>query len=132
MIMGSIDYSVKLSCPKGTAYSGSVTMDMTIYWLDTLVIDSQGQNIQSLRVNDHRIPVEHNGYFLRVDQKYLREGENRIVIEFSNNYATDGEGFHSFTDTDGKQYLYSHCEPAYARKFLPCLDQPDLKGTMSL
>ena len=57
---------------------------------------------------------------------------NEISILFSNDYASDGEGLHSFIDTDEKQYLYSNCEPANCRKWFPCFDQPDIKGSLEL
>jgi len=51
---------------------------------------------------------------------------------FVNDYVTDGEGFHTFTDTDSKQYVYTDFEPAYCRKWIPVIDQPDIKCNMTL
>lgn len=98
-----------------------------------LFVDYEGKQIHSLVVNGQQVSTIHfNNYFLLIKQHWLNKGMNSIKIDFSNPYATDGEGLHSFVDTDGQQYLYTHLEPAYARRWIPCLDQPDLKGKLSL
>lgn len=52
---------------------------------------------------------------------------------FINDYRTDGQGFHSFTDqVDQKQYVYTKFEPAFCHYVLPTFDQPDLKATWRL
>lgn len=61
----------------------------------------------------------------------LYKGPNTLVIHFENNYYTDGNGIHTFTDVDKKQYLYLQTEPYYANRVYPVFDQPDLKGTMT-
>lgn len=43
-----------------------------------------------------------NNYFILIDSKLLKKGENKINILFINDYVNDGEGFHKFLDTDDK------------------------------
>lgn len=73
-----------------------------------------------------------NRHFLLLPSQFLQQGNNKVTVVFSNAYCTDGEGLHTMTDTDGQQYLYSNLEPAYCRKWFPCLDQPDLKASLRL
>lgn len=58
--------------------------------------------------------------------------KNIVEIVYENEYANDGLGLHSFTDTDGKQYLYSQCEAFWCNRIFPTFDQPDLKATLKL
>lgn len=37
-----------------------------------------------------------------IPKNELKEGANTVSILFVNDYVTDGEGFHTFTDTDSK------------------------------
>ncbi|QPK82880.1 aminopeptidase N [Corynebacterium qintianiae] len=63
----------------------------------------------------------------------LTEGEHELVVTATSAYNRTGEGLHKFTDpVDGKDYLYTQFEPAYAMKVFACFDQPDIKATYSV
>ncbi|MFB7381372.1 aminopeptidase N, partial [Kitasatospora purpeofusca] len=56
-------------------------------------------------------------------------GENVLTVEADCAYSRTGEGLHRFTDpVDGETYLYTHYEPADARRVFATFEQPDLKA----
>ncbi|MGW4893935.1 aminopeptidase N [Kitasatospora sp. NPDC004240] len=55
--------------------------------------------------------------------------ENVLEIDADCAYSRTGEGLHRFTDpVDGETYLYTHYEPADARRVFATFEQPDLKA----
>jgi aminopeptidase N len=59
--------------------------------------------------------------------------QNELVVDADFWYSRTGEGLHRFVDPeDGQVYLYSHFEPAEAKRMFACFDQPDLKGTFTV
>ncbi|MGW2396616.1 aminopeptidase N [Kitasatospora sp. NPDC001664] len=55
--------------------------------------------------------------------------ENLLVVEADCAYSRTGEGLHRFVDpVDGETYLYTHYEPADARRVFANFEQPDLKA----
>ena len=55
--------------------------------------------------------------------------QNTLVVVADCRYSNTGEGLHRFEDPeDGQVYLYSHFEPAEAKRMFACFDQPDLKA----
>ncbi|MDH6578669.1 aminopeptidase N [Kitasatospora sp. MAP5-34] len=64
----------------------------------------------------------------RVTVEGLAE-RNVLVIEADCAYSRTGQGLHRFVDpTDGETYLYTHLEPADARRVFAAFEQPDLKA----
>ncbi|WP_091323903.1 aminopeptidase N [Geodermatophilus ruber] len=59
--------------------------------------------------------------------------ENTLVVVADCRYSNSGEGLHRFVDPeDGQVYLYTHFEPAEAKRVFTCFDQPDLKATYTV
>ncbi|MGY1697143.1 aminopeptidase N [Geodermatophilus sp. SYSU D00814] len=59
--------------------------------------------------------------------------DNTLVVDADCRYSNSGEGLHRFQDPeDGQVYLYTHFEPAEAKRVFACFDQPDLKGTYTV
>ncbi|WP_031075636.1 aminopeptidase N [Streptomyces sp. NRRL WC-3742] len=55
--------------------------------------------------------------------------ENVLTVEADCAYSRTGEGLHRFVDpADGETYLYTHYEPADARRVFATFEQPDLKA----
>ncbi|WP_033351385.1 aminopeptidase N [Kitasatospora aureofaciens] len=55
--------------------------------------------------------------------------ENVLTVEADCAYSRTGEGLHRFVDpVDGETYLYTHYEPADARRVFANFEQPDLKA----
>ncbi|MET8623027.1 aminopeptidase N [Kitasatospora sp. NPDC004669] len=58
--------------------------------------------------------------------------ENVLTVEADCAYSRTGEGLHRFVDpVDGETYLYTHYEPADARRVFANFEQPDLKAPFS-
>src|SRR5947209_6406674 len=58
---------------------------------------------------------------------------NLLVVEADCRYSNSGEGLHRFEDPeDGSVYLYTHFEPAEAKRMFACFDQPDLKAAVTV
>ncbi|PBC79826.1 aminopeptidase N [Streptomyces sp. TLI_235] len=58
--------------------------------------------------------------------------QNELVVEADCAYSRTGEGLHRFVDpADGETYLYTHFEPADARRVFANFEQPDLKAPFS-
>ncbi|SFP62140.1 aminopeptidase N [Geodermatophilus dictyosporus] len=59
--------------------------------------------------------------------------DNELEVVADCRYSNSGEGLHRFEDPeDGQVYLYSHFEPAEAKRMFACFDQPDLKGSYTV
>jgi aminopeptidase N len=57
---------------------------------------------------------------------------NVLTVEADCAYSRTGEGMHRFVDpVDGETYLYTHYEPADARRVFATFEQPDLKAPFS-
>ncbi|HSB99857.1 MAG TPA: M1 family aminopeptidase [Burkholderiaceae bacterium] len=78
-----------------------------------VTISSNGQSMQTRPVNGHLV----------IPPERLVPGENVIEIDFT---AGDGP-LHR-----GDDLLFTVFVPAYARRAIPCFDQPDLKGRWTL
>lgn len=136
-VRSGIKYDLFLNLQKGQKYSGMCDYNFKLADKDTVFLDFTGQNIHSLSLNSNLFkPSEissiwKNG-FLHLPKSELCFGENKLFIEFSNNYYNDGNGLHSFIDTDQNQYIYTQSEPFWTNRIFPIFDQPDLKGRLSL
>jgi aminopeptidase N len=63
----------------------------------------------------------------------VKVGKNKVEVFFINKYRFTGTGLHKFEDpADKEEYLYTQFEPFHAHRVIPCFDQPDIKGTMTL
>jgi len=60
-------------------------------------------------------------------------GTNELVVDADCRYSRTGEGLHRFVDPEDEQvYLYTHFEPAEAKRVFACFDQPDLKSVFTV
>jgi aminopeptidase N len=82
--------------------------------------------------------VRYDGARILIDLPETRPGvdgvaeSTTITVEATAQYSRTGEGLHRFTDpVDGETYLYTHDEPADARRVFPCFEQPDMKAPYS-
>src|SRR3954453_18236908 len=58
---------------------------------------------------------------------------NELVVDADCRYSRTGEGLHRFLDPEDDQvYLYTHFEPAEAKRMFACFDQPDLKASFTV
>ena len=127
-----LHYEVFFKFAKGDSYSGRITATFQLAKVGDLFFDAAVKSIDKVTVNSKTVEPKRNDRFLLIPPEALVQGKNEIAIEFTNDYRIDGKGLHSFIDTDGRQYLYSTCEPYHCNTMLPCFDQPDLKATWTL
>lgn len=135
----NLSYDVFFKLPKGTEYSGRVTATLDLVKASPdLFFDAAVNKITGLVINGKLLESESGYSHLRKDrhlsipEEHLKVGINTIEIHFEHRYSRDGNGLHSFVDTDSKQYLHTGAEPYFINKMLPVLDQPDLKATWTL
>jgi aminopeptidase N len=56
-------------------------------------------------------------------------------MNYRSKFSNDGYGCMLFVDktvNPQQYYTYTHFEPHYAHRFIPCFDQPDLKAQLRL
>mmetsp|Transcript_26778 Transcript_26778/g.23717 ORF Transcript_26778/g.23717 Transcript_26778/m.23717 type:complete len:199 (+) Transcript_26778:35-631(+) len=135
----NLSYDIFLKYNKGQEYSGKIHITCDLVKVSSeFFIDWSGSEVSSLSINGNPVASSDNyasmrkGVFFFLPQDQLKVGQNEIIIEFKNNYASDGCGLHSFIDTDNRQYTYTDFEPFFANRFIPCFDQPDLKAPYTL
>lgn len=96
-----------------------------------LWVDFQGEGVDSLVVDGREEEVDWDGS--RLALPLLGQGEHVVVVTARGLYSNSGQGLHRFHDpVDGATYLYTHFEPADARRAWPVMEQPDLKAPVSL
>ncbi|MCX5212918.1 aminopeptidase N [Kitasatospora sp. NBC_00240] len=91
-------------------------------------VDLLAPAVRSVRLNGRELaPAEvFDGARIALDGL---AAENVLEVEADCAYSRTGEGLHRFTDpADGETYLYTHYEPADARRVFADFEQPDLKA----
>lgn len=141
-----IAYTTYYDLEKGDNYHGLIEVSFYFVGGDNVFLDFTGDTVDFIRANGVKVeidPEEVTGDS-EADQEYkktlvgklfikesylIKDSFNTILIKFHNRYYRDGEGIHTYIDTDGKQYIYTETEPFLEQRVMPCFDQPDLKGT---
>ena len=136
-LISSPTYRLLLKQNFSNSYSGLLHLTFRLLSIPTspIHLDFNGQKIHSVQINfqpQGSYTEFFDGYALKLPTESLKLGENMVTIFFENVYTNDGNGYHSFVDTDDKRYCYTNFEPDHCRKWFPCFDQPDLKGTLEL
>lgn len=136
-VVSGVDYKLYLCLQKGTLFHGFGKYSFKLTATNHVFLDFRGLSVDSLSVNQTTVQKEAIGTLwkegkLLLPSEHLKSGsENTVEVRFSNNYYTDGNGIHTFTDTDGSQYTYCQSEPYWINKVYPVFDQPDIKGRMA-
>lgn len=107
---GSVNYHLLLVLKKGTEFSGINEITFTLNDATSdLFLDYSGESISKIYINERLVGKQGelysnlwNGQFIKLPLQYLQTGRNLVQIEFSSKYSRDGNGLHSFIDTDGK------------------------------
>ena len=115
------------------AVAGRLELRVTLARRVDLVLDWRGAPVRALRVNGKPAKARHAREHLVVPRAALRQGENRVALEFAARAAPAGSALTRYRDQeDGSSYLYSLFVPADASSAFPCFDQPDLKARFTL
>jgi aminopeptidase N len=136
-----IDYNIFLELNKGENFSGIVMASFKIKDTANIFFDFCGDKITKLRINGQFVDLSDDavyndivkdGHIYPPVTNLRTDVPNIVIFHFENRYFTDGNGLHTYTDVDGKQYIYTQAEPYWINRVLPVVDQPDLKGRFSL
>ena len=135
-IKTGLTYNMYFNLRKGKHFNGIVQIDFELSKTKDLFLDFDGKKILSLQLNSNP-KIELTGKFeslyskgkVFLPEEQLSIGKNSVLVHFINEYNNDGNGLHSFVDTDQKQYIYIQSEPFWLNRVVPVFDQPDLKGT---
>ncbi|MBI2373564.1 MAG: aminopeptidase N [Deltaproteobacteria bacterium] len=124
--------SVSLDAQRET-YSGKVEIQFALTEPNVLLVDFEDGKVTSVTSNGRRIRAKYDRHAVHLPAEALVSGVNRISIDFTHKYSTNGEALTRFKDSeDGRVYLFSDLEPFYANRIFPCFDQPDLKAIFRL
>ena len=89
-------------------------------------VDFIGERVEAVEVDGVSQPVDWDGARIRLTG--LR-GRQTVRVAARGAYSRSGEGLHRFVDpVDDQTYLYTHYEPADARRVMACFEQPDMKA----
>ena len=94
---------------------------------DPLFVDFQGKEISKVKVNQSffgRDSVQFEGHRVKLPSSADWRAKNNVVeFEFKNTYVDNSAGLHFYRDPkDQKVYIYSHLEPFFCHRFIPCFD----------
>lgn len=96
-------------------------------------LDFREGSISVLEVNGHAAPPQIQNGHVELPAKYLKLGENVVLIDFIAPVAPAGKAITRFEDKDdGSEYIYTLFVPMDADMAFPCFDQPDLKAKFTL
>ena len=115
-INAGVEYQVFVDLKKGKEYSCSVSIQFSASKCGDSFLDFGGKSLNSVNFNGHEWTKNDEGLFPqlssgKLELKGIKEGQNCLFITLDNEYYSDGNGLHSFTDIDGCQYTYTQCEP---------------------
>lgn len=134
--VSNVEYALSIDVEAGSdIFSGTVSIgfDLAAGNRSPLTIDFDEGEILSLTLNGTPAGWDYDRWFITLTPESLQPGRNDIVITYRRPYATDGDGFHKFTDPEnGEVYLYTNLEPYSANRFFPHFDQPNLKAPFRL
>jgi len=113
--------------PARTTYPTRTTLTLTAREPGTF-LDFIGDSVQSLEVNGQEREIEYDGARLTL-RGLVTDQTNTVTVRATARYSRSGEGLHRYVDpVDGQTYLYTHFEPADARRVFANCEQPDLKA----
>lgn len=133
--VSSVAYDLSLAFEKGSEqYHGTVKLQLALTQTrDPLSVDWLGEKIKNIRVNGEELKAFRSAKgWLEIPARKLKK-ETSLEIEFTNNFGKEGAGIQRVVDPEDKaEYIYTDFEPYQAHELFPCLDQPDLKGPLTL
>ena len=130
-----IRYDLKVELdPTLELFSGRNSIDFNLVEFSSdLTIDFLGGDVIAVIVNGTDTDIRYNDAFITINADELRTGRNEVVIQFAHTWSDDGNGLYRYQDLDDDQfYVYSFFEPYSANNAFPIIDQPDIKGRLTL
>lgn len=125
-----VSYELELELHQGRPeYRGRARISFRADGPEDLFLDFRGRDVERIELDGEPITPQRTPYRLTLPGRALRAGRSELLVEYTNDYDRDGDGFHRFVDPeDGSEYVYSNFEPYDAHRLFPCFDQPDIKG----
>ena len=97
---------------------------------DKLELNPNALSLRSLQAGT--LALQSNEHLI-IPKKYLKTGENVLLVKFASPIKTSGAAVTRYVDkTDGAEYVYSLFVPSDASTAFPVFDQPDLKAQFYL
>ncbi|MBX3021825.1 MAG: aminopeptidase N [Bdellovibrionales bacterium] len=131
----SYDLNINLTDP-GSTFQGRIDIGFDL--LDAnqpLRLDFFEGKVSNLRVNDKPVSIDNakKAYWIELPAAELRVGRNRVQVDYTQAYSSQGQGLHKFIDPQSKDvFLYTQFQTFDANRFMPCFDQPDLRATFAM
>lgn len=131
-----VTYRMYLNLEKGKHFNGLTLIDFEATDVNNVFLDFGGKTVDYLEINDKHYKddsisgIWKEGY-IHLPNDAIKVGKNQVLVKFRNDYNTDGNGLHTYTDVDGKQYIYCQSEPYWINRVYPIFDQPDIKAYMN-
>lgn len=121
------DINLFLSESRSEAVSGYISIQFFLKSVEEpMQIDfkQDASHIDSIELSDHKvIPTVLKSEHIIIDKKFLKKGNNKLVISFTAGDAALNRN---------NEYIYSLSVPDRARTIFPCFDQPNLKARFLL
>ncbi len=132
-LISDVQYHFTVDLTDAKEYSGTSKIEFSAKESAPLTVDFFNGSVKAIRANGRTLSKpQYNNFFVSLPKEAIQQGKNSIEIDFTHEYNKTGSGLYRFVDPEDKQpYLYSDFEPYDANVFIPCFDQPDLKGTYS-
>jgi aminopeptidase N len=132
--VSNVEYVLDYTLTGAPTFTSTSRIDFDLADADApLTVDLDKATIKSLVVNGKALAPAYNQWFITLPASALKKGRNRVIVDFTREHSTNGEGLHRYEDkADGRVYLYSHFEPAAAHQMFASFDQPDLKAVYRL
>ena len=133
-VISNVQYDLTFFLSEHSQFSAISTVHFDLSSVPkSLTLDLNKANIKQFSINGTKVYPNYNGAYIVINQSLLVSGNNTVVVEFTREHSTNGEGLHRFVDpVDNNVYLYSHFEPAAAQQMFAVFDQPDLKATYQI
>ena len=134
-LISGVEYDIELSFQEGSkSYHGTAKISFNLKKDAQIPLDFISKRLIKLSVNDRDVEIpDFQKCGITLSQNLLVRGHNDVMIEYVNDYDTNGTGLHKFVEEQsGSEYIFSDLEPFECHKIFPCFDQPDLKSIIRL
>ena len=132
--ISDVRYDLVFDLTARDSAAGRMVARFTLRRLADVIVDFRGPSLGAVRANGQLIEnVEFNNHHVLIPAKYLRQGQNRLDVDFTSRIAPSGASIIRVRDpSDSLEYLYTLLVPSDAQQLFPCFDQPDLKARVTL
>ncbi|MBY0316730.1 MAG: aminopeptidase N [Bdellovibrionales bacterium] len=129
-LISDVHYDFQFNLTQPDFFTGTSKATFKMASAQETTLDFFEGTVQSLKINNRNVKVDHNGYFIRLPKDSLKTGVNIVEVQFKHGYSPTGSGLYRYEDpADKNAYLYTDFEPYDANALAPMFDQPDIKAT---